>query len=272
MGAVEKWEAAVAEGRLVYPALPITTEWLRGHGESLGLTEPPDERGADLCLACACASGDPAAIALFERHFLLPAKSSISRVRSDPDFVDEAAQVLRQKLLIGPPPRIAGYRAAAPLSAWVRIAATRMGLDLSKGSPTERPLFEDQLPPDLCSPELLLLKHTYRQEFTETLREAVRALSPRDRNVLRLHLAGGLTIDEIAVPYRVHRATVARWLVAIPARILGEVNRLLATRHPDLSAVDVEVLARLVESQLHLSLSGTLDSRATPPDPAGPGH
>ena len=44
------------------------------------------------------------------------------------------------------------------------------------------------------------------------LAHALERLSPRERNVLRMHYGHALSIDAIGRVYGVHRATVARWL------------------------------------------------------------
>lgn len=44
------------------------------------------------------------------------------------------------------------------------------------------------------------------------IEDAAAELAPRDRALLRLHLVERASIDDIAALYRVHRATVARWI------------------------------------------------------------
>lgn len=84
---------------------------------------------------------------------------------------------------------------------------------------------------------------------------AIGALPARDRTLLRLNLVDGLTIDELARMYQMHRATAARQLehargaVATATRL-----HLAATVPPD----ELEEVARLVASQLDLSLSRVL--------------
>jgi RNA polymerase sigma-70 factor (ECF subfamily) len=56
------------------------------------------------------------------------------------------------------------------------------------------------------------------------LRLGVEALAPRDRMVLRLYLLRGDNIDAIGKIYGVHRATVARWIVAAQRSIVNAVT------------------------------------------------
>jgi len=51
----------------------------------------------------------------------------------------------------------------------------------------------------------------------------------RERTLLRMPLVDRLNIDRLGVIYRVNRATVARWLVAIRRRLFEEVRRELAS-------------------------------------------
>ncbi len=72
--------------------------------------------------------------------------------------------------------------------------------------------------------------------------------------MLRGHFVGGLTIDDLAGRYGVHRATAARWIAAARDRLLVATRRAAAAR---LESTDAEVdsLMHLVASQLEFSLS-----------------
>src|SRR5262249_45972108 len=77
--------------------------------------------GADLYLACACARGDPEALARLERSFLRGLRPFLSRLDSCRAHGDEAAQLLREKLLVAPDgetPRIAEYAGQGSLESW----------------------------------------------------------------------------------------------------------------------------------------------------------
>lgn len=276
---IEAWRPAYEAAQKTWPQVKLPIEAFVAHVAAVG-AEPPGSAAAetfatDLFLACACAAGDAIAIALLERSVLQPARAAIARVRSDDAFVDEVTQLLREKLLVGPPARIAGYAGRAPLGAWVRLAAGRLALDRVRTSKTLRghdPESDADALTDARDPELDFLKAAYRDSFKRAMHTAIEELSSRDRNVLRLNLIEGVSIDEIAVPYRVHRATVARWLTAIREQLVERVRALLAAQHPDLQAHDLEHMAHAVGSQLHVSLSRVL---ALPenarPRAAGPG-
>ncbi len=78
-------------------------------------------------------------------------------------------------------------------------------------------------------------------------------LSHRQRNVLRQHTVFGVTIDGLAVMYRVHRATAARWLDgAREALLAGTRRELMARLH--LSPGTLDSIMRLIESQIEISV------------------
>jgi RNA polymerase sigma-70 factor (ECF subfamily) len=103
-------------------------------------------------------------------------------------------------------------------------------------------------------PELLFLKQRYRVEFGEAFERAVAGLSDHERALLRLHMVAGLTLDRIAVIYRVNASTVSRWLATTRERLSAETERDLRIRL-HLSPAEFDSLARLVLSQIDLSIA-----------------
>ena len=139
--------------------------------------------------------------------------------RCGPDFAAEVAQTVRQKLLVSPAPgqpgKIAEYRGAGPLGGWIRVIAVRVALDLKRAQSSPGRADSDADRPRRRwrgDPEIALLRDLYRDAFRNALHAALAELSGRERNLLRFHFADGLTLDELATSYRVHRATIARWL------------------------------------------------------------
>ncbi|MDB4971103.1 MAG: putative DNA-binding regulatory protein [Myxococcales bacterium] len=217
---------------------------------------------ADLWLACGCASGDPAAIAAFDREVLSQTRMLLGRMQPTAQLVDEVRQLLREKLLVAQPgqrPRIAEYAGRGPLQAWVRVTAVRTALDLLRagGVRTGGEVQPDDLAAAASSPELEYLKERYRPQFKVAFQEALRALDPDKRNVLRLHVVEGLNIDEIGALFKVHRATVARWIAAARQEILAGARETLR-RELGLSGGEFDSLAVVVRSQLDLSVAKIL--------------
>ncbi len=226
-----------------------------------------DLHAADLYLACACSRGEPRALAGFDEQFLAAVGRSWRTRHRLADFADEVRQALRVRLLVsdgGGPPRIAGYSGRGPLGAWVRMAATRLGLDLRR---QERPgaRDEDELSIEARGddPELEYLKTRYAADLNEALHTTLAALSSRTANVLRLHYQEGMTVDAIGTMYRVSGRTVQRWLAEARRTILDETRRLLSQRL-GLTDSRLDSLIGLVRSRLDISLSQYLLPRPAP--------
>jgi RNA polymerase sigma-70 factor (ECF subfamily) len=243
-------------GRRRWPDLALDPEVFAVFAQSAGLEAGGDGVG-DALLAYACAAGDPRAIALFEAHMVPVAARAIARVQSHAS-VDETLQLFRQKFLLGTPPAIARFRGHAPLCAWLRVAATRMALDHLRGRrAADQPVDElaERLLAGGLDPELGLLIEGMRDTLTQALAAAIRQLSARDRLLLRMHFEEGLSIDRLAAPAGVHRATVARWINAARDQVTARVLRDLGRRYPDLERSSLGRLLRAVRSQFEVNFS-----------------
>ncbi len=208
-----------------------------------------------LFFACACARGDRAALARFDAQLLAELPGWLARVPgANPDDV---RQELQQKLLLGEEPRLLGYTGAHPLWAFVRVTAIRCAIDLQRAQkPASGGDGLDELW-DGPDPALDLAKLRDANALRELLHDALAALPPHERGLLRLHYLEGLSLDRLAAMERVHRATVARWLADARATVLDRVRALLAERLK-LSELEGESLLRFVRSRLDLSLRRVL--------------
>src|SRR5687767_14731207 len=74
----------------------------------------------DLWLACACAHGDRAAVAALEAGPLASVAGALARMARGDGLEEEALQILRHKMLVERPPRIASYRGEGSLASWPR--------------------------------------------------------------------------------------------------------------------------------------------------------
>lgn len=222
----------------------------------------------DLYLACGCAQGATPALAALEQRYLGQVRTFLGRMKPSAELVEEVTQTLRVKLLVAPPggePKIAEYSGRGALAGWLRVVAVRTAIDLqraAKGAPDAGD--EDEPAEDAVAndPELAFLKERYREEFSEAFRLALADLTSQQRNVLRLHLVDGLTIDQLSTVLRVHRSTAARWIASSREAVLARARGLLEERLR-LPWAEVQSLARLLTSQLDLSLTRLLG-------PAGP--
>ena len=119
---------------------------------------------------------------------------------------------------------------------------------MTRSSPSRSP--EDD-------PELVLWKRQCRAEFKQAFHEAVAKLETRERNLLRMHLLDGLSIDRIGRFYRVHRATAFRWIGRARENVWRETRRLVSLRM-QLTPSDCDRALQTVRSQLDLSIERAL--------------
>lgn len=172
----------------------------------------------DLALACACAAGDPRALAAIDERFFREIDVAATRLRAPAAVLDDAKQRLRQRLLVsvdGGKPRITDYAGRGKLQTWLRVAITREVLRLLERTEGELPLEENRLsalPFRADDPELLVMQAQAKEQFGAAFQAAIASLTERERNLLRQSYLDGLSIDELGGLYQVHRATVARWL------------------------------------------------------------
>lgn len=222
-----------------------------------------DELNAsDVYLAGACAQGVKAALDAFDRAVLTNVPGFVARIDASPAFADEVRQLLRTRLLIaadGAPPKICEYAGTGALNGWVRVAAARTALNLRRN--------RDDRPGDgidaatvgqiAQEPEAEVLRAQHQRAFQEALRASFMHLAAEDRNILRMHFAGGLTGERIAELLQVNRSTIVRRLARIRTEMLQETRRRLGERLR-LPAAELDSFIRVMRSRLDLSLTGLL--------------
>jgi RNA polymerase sigma-70 factor (ECF subfamily) len=217
---------------------------------------------ADLELARAVAAGDQAALRRFDAEVLPAIDAVVRRIDAAPAFLAEVRQALRLRLLVaetGAAPRIAGYKGDGPLTAWVRVAAVRLAINLKRADGPVAPAPDRlaELVDTEPDPELRHLKQTYRAEFAAALTASLAALSERQRVILRLCYVDGLRLARIADLYQVHESTASRWVTAaLEAVADGTRRRLIEALSLSPSAADS--VARMVQSNLDLSIARLL--------------
>jgi RNA polymerase sigma-70 factor (ECF subfamily) len=221
----------------------------------------------DLYLACGCVTQDPVALAAFDGRILSRTVPVLQRMGLSASQIDEVVQVLRAKLLVGDEhgrsPVMASYAGRGPLVGWVRTAARRTALSLRRNKDEQIGGANDDHDlkriPICVDAELEYLKNRYQAEFKRAVEDAIATLGTEQLRVLRLHYHDGLSIDRIGALLGVHRATAARWIRAASDAVRDETRRLLHDRL-GLSTAELDSLAGLVQSQLHLSLGRLLPS------------
>ncbi|PTL77365.1 RNA polymerase subunit sigma-70 [Vitiosangium sp. GDMCC 1.1324] len=218
--------------------------------------------GADLYLACACATGEPSALRAFEQNILRFIPYRLGAL--SPSMVEEVLQVLRERLLVGTeeaPPKIESYGGRGPLLTWVGITAGRIAGELVRRNGRELPVTD---PPEefarmLASgnPEHEILREDARQLLVEVVRKAVAALPEQERTLLRLHHFDGFTMDRLALMYGDSRSGVARKVASAREQLLERVHAELAHQLKQ-DHLAMESLLGLVRSQLEISLQRML--------------
>ena len=218
----------------------------------------------EAALVVACGARSAAALAEFERRYAAEFVGALSRVRLDRAAIDEISQRVREKLFVGDassPPRILNYAGRGALVSFLRAVIVRTAIDVRRHEKLE-PAPTDDAEPLLRvaqatdDPELENIRARYAGPFRDAIRDAVRSLDADERNALRLHVTEGLTLDEVARIYGVHRATAARWIQSARDQILLRTKRLLSERLR-LSPPEFDSLVRLCRSRLELTFSGT---------------
>jgi RNA polymerase sigma-70 factor (ECF subfamily) len=257
--------AVVAAARARYPG--IKTEDARYVRHLAGRADPALSasealallRTADLLLACGCADGDRAAIALLESECIRGAQSALGKRAISSEVADEANQNVRERLLVGERPKVLEYDGKGDLKSWVRVVVVREAIYLSKRGKKEVPLSFDLLavPASQDNPEIAYFKAHYRAEYKEAFEAAVEELTSRERALLRQQVVLGMSVDEIGVVYQVHRATAARWVQAARDQLLAKARLQLAIRL-NLPRAEIENIVRMIESQLALSMGRLL--------------
>ncbi|HEU4615375.1 MAG TPA: sigma factor-like helix-turn-helix DNA-binding protein [Kofleriaceae bacterium] len=219
---------------------------------------------AELYLGTACGAGSRAALATLDEVYIARVGAVVARRRLPAHAVDEIRQTVRERLLAGEPAYVARAAGRGALEGLVAVIATRAALDWLRAH--ARTAARDGGEPaadDLVAsadPERDHLRARYRADLKTAFEAVVRDLEPRDRTMLRFHLVDGMTIDEIARLYQIHRATAARQIEKARDRVGSGVRKLLA-RGTGLPAGELRELAELVTSQLDLSLSRVLATR-----------
>ena len=252
---------ALAEARLAWPDVALDDDAFaasvaRVAGE-VSDAAVAKLRTADLYLATACARGEPAAIAAFDRALVAVIERAVTAAGATPAETTELVQIVRVRLLVAKPgaePTIATFSARASLASWVKVVATREAARLLAHDRREELASDDELAGHLTAgadPQLEHLVRTYREEFRAAFADAVDALTDRERLLLRQNVLDGVGIDALAELYKIHRATAARWVAAARQSVIEATRAALVTRlniAPD--QLD-SILALLRESARH---------------------
>lgn len=213
-----------------------------------------------LYLAYAAGTGADGAHAALEREFLSGLSARLRRLGVTPDLMPDVLQTIRERLLLGPRPRILTYDGRASLQSWIKVIAMRLAIDIVRSRSAVTRIdtsfaAEPSAPPRDAA--TLLAAAQYRVQLETALKEELGRLPPDRRSVLRLHLLENESIDSIARRLGVHRVTVARWLWSLGEQVLENLRRRF---HDDFGVVapDFDSLVRLLRSTMNVDLRDLL--------------
>lgn len=233
-----------------------------------GLVELAEVEGfcaEDFYMACAALKSVPQALVELER-LVTQAFAGMGHFRLSPTQLGELRASLFSDLVVAGEgrPRLERYLGRGPLAAWLRVVATRHVLSWLRANKREPALDDDALLGNMEAPaeglELAHLKDRFQGQCSAAFRAAIKELQPRERNLLRQHYLDELSLEDLAALYRVHRATVARWLAAARSELLEKTREQLRTGL-GLELNEVDSIMRLVNSRLDLS-AGVFLSKA----------
>jgi RNA polymerase sigma-70 factor (ECF subfamily) len=253
-------ERALTQARSAWPELEIDADAFARH-----LHRHCPEGGdldalaiEDLYLALGCALRDAKALQILHARLGPGIDRALSRLALDPDEVDDVREAIVHRLVVDDPPKIADYAGRGSLLQWLSAVAAREALTRKRTAARRRGLLDaaaDDLAPG--DPELHFLKSHYRAHFREAFADAVAALAPPDRTVLRHRFVDGLTLDQLARAAGVHRATAARSLARIRQELL-ESTRLGLHERLGVQAAEIDSVVRLIASNFEVSVQRLL--------------
>jgi RNA polymerase sigma-70 factor (ECF subfamily) len=255
---------AIAIARARYPDVAYTEADFVKDGAHLPLSRIDPERVGDLYLAFACVRGDAKAIAHFENTVIARLDGALARIDPRPEAMDEARQRVRARLLVaspGRPPRLSEYRGEAPLWSWVKTVAVRFLIDAARENHRAVTVGDEVLANRLVTSgrvDLRFVQEAHRPGVTRAFEQALAALDPKERNVLRLAHVEGQSIDRIAALYATHRATAARWVIAAREKVAAG-TRLALQEALRLDGTELDSLLQALDGNLEQSLRHYFD-------------
>jgi RNA polymerase sigma-70 factor (ECF subfamily) len=217
---------------------------------------------AEIHLALGCIRGDAAAITAFDRAYLDVVPQALAGMKLPHATVDDVRATVRDKLLLADgdrAPRVLTYAGRGKLRGLIQVTATRTAIDRIRHEDREAELPADDKLVAAGDVELSLIKAQYRDAFVAGFAGAVAGLDRRDRNLLRLHFLGSVTLEQLAQMYGVHRATVVRWLAAARDKVMTATRDHVAASLAA-PADELDEMFALVRSRVELSVERLLAS------------
>ena len=221
-----------------------------------------EQIAVELALACMCARGVQSAVAAFDAQYLSALPAALAHMKLPGATVDEVRQIVGEKLLVGEDgaePRVLRYAGRGSIRGLVKVMAVRTALSILRKQRRGDPEAVGALVSPEHDPELAFMKKHYRAAFKQAFEAAVGDLDSHDRNLLRLHLVGDMTLDQLAQMYGVHRSTVVRSL-ARARKTLFSGTRKDMRKQLRIDPDELDSVMNLIRSRLDVSVGRLLET------------
>lgn len=234
------------QGRAAWPSLEVSRSSWAGHlAKHLA---PQVERGLehlhpDFYFAVALVENQPAALALFVSHFRPKLTALLSRGGAAAVAEDVVATV-EARLLTGPDRAITKYSGRGSLERFLSAVVSHQLLNTVRGKRPQTPLTDqlvEQLVTDDAGPELAAVIRDARRVFGDALHSAFRALSSKERLLLRMSIVERTTLEQLGALYGVHKVTAFRWLEEAKLQLKNGTRKVLRDVHA-LSETEIDSL------------------------------
>ncbi|MFT3710010.1 MAG: sigma-70 family RNA polymerase sigma factor [Archangium sp.] len=252
-------ERRVAELLLGIPSIGLRARALSELLEARSVTsvaELDELNGGDLLLALATLEGDAGAMREFDRRLVAVCRGVKTRGLEP----EELVQLVRERALVGPPPRLQTYSGRGALAQWLRAVALTT---VSHATRSQRAHSADDDDEALAvavtgpSPELSAIDRRRSRVILEALKAALARFDVDDRTLLRLRFSNGLTHDELAKVFGTHRTTAMRSVERCHKLLVERFHEALEAA--EISKGELDSLSRLFEGSFVLHLQAALE-------------
>jgi RNA polymerase sigma-70 factor, ECF subfamily len=252
-------DTAIVNARKTWPRIAVDPGAVRKHFQKLcERNSRPLAHAADVYLAFAAGQGDPVAIAAIESLLRAQTPGALAHLRQPAAFNQDVQQKLLMRLFLRDKAKIRTYVGNGPLRSWLVAATLRTALNMMERQHQEVSIDEGMPGKNRADdPELEHFRRRYAKPLKAALEDAIRALSPDERNVLRFYFLDGLTVEKIAALRGTHKATVSRLITKTRRALFEQVQRNFGQRFAHGQA-EFESVIRLVQSELQVSLERVL--------------
>lgn len=229
----------VTQGAAAFPLISVPD---RAWAEHFGRHVSPDDVDAFLAEFCAedvhlvlgTLGGQPRALTTFDARLVAVAPRALRGIRLVTMSSDELMQHVREKLLVGSDRKLSSYSGRGALDGWLRVVMARAAISMCRVHTKTETAAEDAdamlQVASTDSAAIEALRQAHAPIFREAITEAIESLDADDRALLRLHYVDGLTIDDLAFIYHVHRATTARRVARLRSAILDKTRTFVQAR------------------------------------------